>query len=250
MLFIIAFENNLKFFLFFLIFFILKSLNSLNAIDTLYTWSAFNTKELGRQLGLGLEKLVKKIPVENIHLIGHSLGAHIVGHAGHYFRNITGQAIPRITGLDPANPCFNEGEILSGLQRGDASFIDVIHTNPGVLGKYNPLGDVDFYPEGLYAIKPGCILFGCSHSRAIGYYIESVYPGNERNFLAVRCNSLFKGNKGFCTGGTYPMGFAAPFDLKGNYYLSVNAQKPFGKNASYENQPPADCGKCGSENRN
>jgi Lipase len=56
--------------------------------------------------------------------------------------------LPRITGLDPANPCFNEGEVLSGLMRGDADFVDVIHTNVGVLGRRDPMGDVDFYPNG------------------------------------------------------------------------------------------------------
>lgn len=78
----------------------------------------------------------------------HSLGAHIVGAAGRYFAEFTSKLIPRITGLDPASPCFNEGESLSGLSRGDAAFVDVIHSNSGVLGKKDPVGDVDFYPNG------------------------------------------------------------------------------------------------------
>lgn len=45
-------------------------------------------------------------------------------------------------------PCFNEGERLSGIQRGDARFIDIIHTNAGVLGIKESRGDVDFYPNG------------------------------------------------------------------------------------------------------
>ena len=56
--------------------------------------------------------------------------------------------LPRITGLDPARPCFNEGEKLHALQRGDASFIDVIHSNSGILGVKVSIGDVDFYPNG------------------------------------------------------------------------------------------------------
>ena len=198
-------------------------------------------------MALALEKLIEKVPVENIHLIGHSLGAHIVGYAGRYFNEITGQTIPRITGLDPANPCFNEGESLSGLQRGDAAFIDIIHTNPGVLGKSDPIGDVDFFVEGLDPIKPGCKMFGCSHSRAYEYYTESVAPGNEENFLATRCNSISKVRDGFCSGDKYPMGFAVPYNLKGNYYLSVNAKKPFGKNANSDNEASAQCGRCDSE---
>lgn len=80
--------------------------------------------------------------------LGHSLGAHICGYAGRHFYNLTDQFIPRITGLDPARPCFNEGERLNGLQRGDAAFVDIIHSNAGILGIKNPIGDVDFYPNG------------------------------------------------------------------------------------------------------
>lgn len=83
-------------------------------------------------------------------ILGHSLGAHIVGSVGRNYNNITGKLLPHITGLDPANPCFNEGEYLTGLSRGDAEFVDIIHSNPGVLGKRDPLGDADFYPNGYY----------------------------------------------------------------------------------------------------
>lgn len=43
-------------------------------VDTLYAWSAFNTMELGTHLGKGLTHLVEIVPLENIHLMGHSLG--------------------------------------------------------------------------------------------------------------------------------------------------------------------------------
>lgn len=53
------------------------------------------------------------------------------------------------------SPCFNEGERLNGLQRGDARFVDIIHTNAGVLGIKESRGDVDFYPNGyIYQLFP------------------------------------------------------------------------------------------------
>lgn len=50
-------------------------------------------------------------------------------------------------------PCFNEGERLNGLQRGDAHFVDIIHTNAGILGIKESSGDVDFYPNGYIHIS-------------------------------------------------------------------------------------------------
>ncbi|XP_065357143.1 vitellogenin-1-like [Calliphora vicina] len=220
-------------------------LDTANFIDTLYSWSALNTEAIGEYMALGLTKLVNKYPLENIHLIGHSLGAHIVGYAGRYFTKFSNQTIPHITGLDPANPCFNEGEILYGIQRGDAGFIDIIHSNPGALGKKEPIGDADFYPEGLAPIKPGCFTLGCSHSRSWKYYAESVYPGNEYNFMGTRCNSLKKKEDGFCNGYTYPMGIEVPLMLRGNYFFSVNKAEPFGKNATDDAKTPlGNCGSC------
>lgn len=43
-------------------------------IDTLYAYSAFNTMDLGVGLATGLAELMKIIPLERIHVMGHSLG--------------------------------------------------------------------------------------------------------------------------------------------------------------------------------
>ncbi|KAM8721311.1 hypothetical protein ACLKA7_007218 [Drosophila subpalustris] len=221
------------------------ALDAAKFVDTLYTWSAFNTDEIGLHLAHGLVKLLDIVDVQKIHLIGHSLGAHIVGAAGRYLQQLTGKSVPRITGLDPAKPCFNEGESLSGLLRGDAKFVDVIHSNPGVLGKRDPLGDVDFYPGGLGALPNGCITVTCAHARAWEYYEESIYPGNEQNFLAVRCSSIQGLRKNLCIGDSYPMGFAAPDSLKGNYFLEINGAKPYGKMASgIRSARLLKCGEC------
>ncbi|XP_073835543.1 vitellogenin-1-like [Musca autumnalis] len=223
-------------------------LNTAAAIQTLYTWSAYNTEEIGNILAESLRKFTERVPVENIHVIGHSLGAQIVGKTGRQYKNLTGQSLPHITGLDPANPCFNEGETLSGISRGDASFVDIIHTNPGVAGIPESVGDVDFYPGGKGPIKPGCFYFGCSHERSLYYFIESIYPENERNFLAKRCNSLASLDGERCRGSESPMGYAVPYDLAGDYYLDVNADQPYGQNAS-DNAiiRPNQCGLCESQ---
>jgi len=198
-------------------------------IDTLFAWSAFNTQALGMGLGKGLAELVKLVPVENIHVMGHSLGAHIVGAAGREFQIATEKILPRITGFDPAKPCFKEGESLQGLGRGDAEFVDIIHSDAGGLGKAEAIGDADFYPNGIVSLMPGCMTIFCSHSRSWQYYAESVYKGQENNFIARKCGSLFSYETGACIRYEVPMGYACPLKTKGNYFLKTKGSSPYGK---------------------
>jgi hypothetical protein len=85
---------------------------------------------------------------ERVHIIGHSLGAHIGGYAGQRLKNLG-----RITGMDPAGPYFEGTDEVVRLDKTDAIFVDVIHTdaaptyNAG-LGIMQPSGHVDFYPNG------------------------------------------------------------------------------------------------------
>lgn len=39
-------------------------------VDTLYSWSAFNTEEIGEIVADSLKHLIKTYPIEKIHLIG------------------------------------------------------------------------------------------------------------------------------------------------------------------------------------
>lgn len=59
-----------------------------------------------------------------IHVMGHSLGAHISSYFG---KGIPG--LSRITAFDPAQPGFEgcPGEVR--LDKSDAHFVDVIHTS-------------------------------------------------------------------------------------------------------------------------
>lgn len=79
-----------------------------------------------------------------IHMVGHSLGAHICGMAANKFKELnTKWQVKRITGLDPAQPCFKNSDIL--LDQTDAPLVDVIHTNGKLwssfgLGLPDPIG--------------------------------------------------------------------------------------------------------------
>ena len=121
-----------------------------------------------------------------LHLVGHSLGAHICGFAAKELKKRQSKwKIERITGLDPAQPCFRDVNLTMKLHKSDASFVDVIHTNGKLLSQMGlglpepigltictyivicssgmtlktnkrfTLGHVDFYPNGGRS-QPGC----------------------------------------------------------------------------------------------
>lgn len=194
----------------------------------------------------GLQRLASIIDITNLHLIGYSLGAQIMGSAARHYLVFTGKSLPYVTGLDPALPCFNKGERLTTLSATDAEFVDIIHTDPGVFGQSEAIGSVDFYVGGNFPLQESCLSASCSHSRVISYYAESVYPNNEANFLAQRCDSLKSLQSGKCKGKAYPMGYAVPHDLRGKYVLEVNDESPYGKNAgeSFTNPETSSCGSC------
>lgn len=165
-------------------------------------------------------------------LSGHSLGAHIMGNAGRTYQRLTGELVPRITGLDPAKPCFRYEKTLPGLMRGDAQLVDVIHTNSGILAKRDPLGDVDFYPSGAHPIMPGCLTIGCSHTRAVEYFAESVYPRQENSFESFKCASWQDLKRQKCNmEPKSTMGYVINKKAKGIYYVIVNSKSPFGKSS-------------------
>lgn len=72
----------------------------------------------------------------SLHFIGHSLGSHICGYAAKEIKKRQNKwIVQRITGLDPAQPCFANSDPALKLDQDDAPFVDIIHTNGRVLTK-------------------------------------------------------------------------------------------------------------------
>ncbi|KAH0564272.1 hypothetical protein KQX54_011075 [Cotesia glomerata] len=130
-----------------------------------------------------------------IHMVGHSLGAHICGIAADELKKKSlSWKVFRITGLDPARPCFLRSNL--SLTKNDADFVDIIHTHGKSSSKFSfgmqePIGHVDFYPNGGKK-QPSCSrtkkpwyasLFNpkkwikqktCSHGLSHMYFTESL----------------------------------------------------------------------------
>ncbi|XP_066303786.1 pancreatic triacylglycerol lipase-like [Branchiostoma lanceolatum] len=162
---------------------------------TSYLQTKRNCRTVGKIVGEFVRHLGQ--PANMVHIIGHSIGAHAAGFAGKATQS-TGLKLARISGLDPAGPGFRRACAADRLDRSDAMFVDVIHTDTLFLGNQKPVGHVDFYPNKGWH-QPGCILkFGCSHFRAYKFYTESV--SSRCQFPAYRCPNwdTFSRNRGQC----------------------------------------------------
>lgn len=91
----------------------------------------------------------------SLHLIGLSLGAQMAGVCG---ASVRSGRVFRITGLDPAGPLFKKWPKELKLDRGDAEFVDVIHTDAGIFGYPRRIGHVDFWPNRGVSPQPGCTI--------------------------------------------------------------------------------------------
>ena len=60
----------------------------------------------------------------------------------------------RIIALDPAGAIFDHHPPKYRLAKGDATVVHVFHTSSEFTGLIDPIGDVDFYPNGLWNNQP------------------------------------------------------------------------------------------------
>nr|XP_027785075.2 lipase member I [Marmota flaviventris] len=122
------------------------------ATTFIYNRAVKNTRKVAETLTEYIQYLLTHgASLDNFHFIGMSLGAHISGFVGKIFHGGLG----RITGLDPAGPKFTGKPSNSRLDYTDAKFVDVIHSDAKGLGIQEPLGHIDFYPNGGKK-QPGC----------------------------------------------------------------------------------------------
>ncbi|GFY73176.1 inactive pancreatic lipase-related protein 1 [Trichonephila inaurata madagascariensis] len=210
-----------------------------------YTQAAANARMVGVVLAEFVELLrdVYCIPLSSVHVIGHSLGAHVAGYAGQRLNKLG-----RITGLDPAEPYFQYTLEEVRLDPSDANFVDVIHTDGGSfitggLGMIQDCGHVDFYPNGGKR-QPGCnqnvvgaiekegdLLYGirrfigCNHIRAYEFFSESI--NSDCPFYGYVCDTYDNFSTGKCPWGCGPDdSMCAPMGLKAEKWKKFARDEP------------------------
>lgn len=160
-----------------------------------YVGPVFFVENVGNRIGDLVDYLVNNLstPIENIHVIGHSLGAHIAGFAGKSVKN-RGMELTWVTGLDPAAPLFYGLPPENRLSDTDGLCVETLHTTQG-LGFPCALGKVSYFVNG-GKLQPGCKngfnfleIEGCSHSLACNYYAEAVHLKGKNKYLSEKCIS-------------------------------------------------------------
>ncbi|XP_075985730.1 phospholipase A1-like [Anticarsia gemmatalis] len=200
----------------------------------IYPKSVRLTRFIGKKMGEFLVKLTEHgLEAENLELVGASLGAHVVAYAAKHFYQATGKKPSRITGLDPAGPCYRALTPEYKLYKTDAERVDIIHTNIDGFGIAETLGHIDIYVNG-GEFQPSDIpyipcLVVCSHVRALIYFWQALE--HPKQFIAVQCNTVQEARFAQCFNNTQTnyLGLETKFDRPGIYYLATNNEFPYYK---------------------
>ncbi|XP_040217444.1 pancreatic lipase-related protein 2-like [Rana temporaria] len=191
-----------------------------NGAKSPYTQAVSNIRVVATQVTIFIKALqdVFGYMPSNIHIIAHSLGAQLAGETG---KRIT---VARITAMDPAQPFFQDTPPEISLDRSDAGFVDVIHTDSNFFigirgyGIQGNIGHWDVYPNGGKQM-PGCSpkdalegidltdlldinklinatydLASCNHQKAHEYYTASIL--SPFGFLAFPADNYDEFQKG------------------------------------------------------
>ncbi|XP_075224958.1 lipase member H-like [Lycorma delicatula] len=191
---------------------------------------------------------------DKIHVVGFSLGAQVAGLTSKYLPQ--GSRVGRLTGLDPARPMFDDKLPEDRLDAEDSDFTTVLHTCGGFLAFTDPIGHVDFFPNGGENPQPPCkdkILNGilhkpkngsarsfllrtdhgptkvfaglvCSHYIALALWVESLRPNT--TMIARHCSTWKNYLNNDCdksVSGDYEviMGENTPRSTRGTFFIET-----------------------------
>ncbi|XP_075071692.1 pancreatic lipase-related protein 2-like isoform X2 [Mixophyes fleayi] len=183
--------------------------------------------------------------LSKIHLIGHSLGAHVVGEAGKRRPRIA-----RIIGLDAAGPYFEGTPAEVSLDPTDANFVVGIHTNTAIIGIKQLVGHIDFFLNGGERM-PGCSgqqltdifkaptlvtaardVFLCSHVASYYVFLATILnPDGFMGYCATNYASFQAGAQFPCPNGSCSlMGYYTEAGNAGTcrtYYLNTGPRSDY-----------------------
>ncbi|XP_066245218.1 pancreatic lipase-related protein 2-like [Euwallacea similis] len=188
-----------------------------------------------------------KLALDQVHIIGHGVGAHIAGYVGRLME------LKKITGLDPSGPRFEGMPAHVRLHASHAKYVEVLHTDAmddNHQGAMTLFGHADFFINNA-EMQPGCpqnqakydllsitramlkegqIVQGCNHKRAFKYYIEALEL-EECTFLGIKCPNYADFREGKCTScdkNCRTFGLVSYHEgYNSSYFLQTASKRPF-----------------------
>ena len=154
--------------------------------------------------------------------------------------------LKRITALDPGLPGFFlfQDRVIN---KDDAEYVDVIHTDAAEVGFLRPMGHADFYPNGGSTQNCSCDHpcsgidcitssgFESDHGRAPAYFEESIL--SQSKFPSWRCDMSWEefleerscpfDSTGSATVGMGEWSNDVGAPQEGIYYLTTHVESPF-----------------------
>nr|AJC97592.1 hypothetical protein [Drosophila arizonae] len=207
------------------------------AVDPCYSEAVHNSRIVGRCLAYLL--VSAGADLSNAHMIGFGIGAHVAGFAAKMLQKLN-KRVNRISALDPAKPLYLTDDIQGRLDKSDAAFVDVIHSDVFFHGILMPLGHVDFYPNSGIS-QPGCgdisqmTTYQCYHKRSADYYAESIT--SPVGFYGFYCNNMISYIKYQChpSANIERFGYSARPTARGTYYLQTRNVAPYANGKDFSN---------------
>ncbi|CAK1585949.1 unnamed protein product [Parnassius mnemosyne] len=189
---------------------------------------------VGRHVAKMLSVLMEEgLDPKKLEIVGLSLGAQTMSFIAKSFQEITGVNVSRLTGLDPAGPCFRNLGPDQRLDQVDADFVEVVQTNIDGFGMAAPIGHVNFYING-GEYQPGEVLWMpcnvlCSHIRSFTLWVAALkHPDS---FIAMQCDSVQQARDKNCYDRkplvTNLLGLKVDKTKPGIFYLSTNNNFPY-----------------------
>lgn len=200
---------------------------------TEYPSAVQNVQDIGQFVGRRIESMVKNcsVPLQNIIIIGHSLGAHVSGFAAKEIQKNLNDTIPLIIAADPAKPLFSLKKCDKRLCKTDAKKVNVIHTS--TLGISYPVGHLDLQVRNGW-LQPGCgVNIACSHTRSIDYISDMIINCGFPGVPITRKINLYERNPPYPSPDTTKCILMndnildSDNPIQGHYYVFLNENEPY-----------------------
>ncbi|KYQ60038.1 putative phospholipase A1 magnifin, partial [Trachymyrmex zeteki] len=197
-----------------------------------YPFAVHNTHEVGNYLASYIKSICDtcSVPLKNIVLIGHSLGAHISSFAAKNLQTSGYGKVTLLIGSDPAGPLFMLNNCEHRFCDTDAERVIALHTS--ALGLQKSLGHLDlWFNNGLSQPACGDWFFGtvnlnCSHNIAIAYLCNTLFHDCKYTGVSISILPGCSSDETDCIVVDHRI-FDRNYATEGDYCVSVTLEYPY-----------------------